>query len=60
MKLFYVWCEYDVGLNLTGDRGCYSSQKAVDLALDKAQQIAGENFEALIDEDLLGIEVVEG
>lgn len=63
MILYYVVCEYDVGLNLDGRSGCYSSQDKVDEVLDLIDwsEMTEENdYQELIDEDLLFIEIING
>lgn len=61
MKLYAVWCEWDIGLNLDGNSGCYSSSdnalKAVESFDWKQLDMTNEEAEA---EGLLQFEIIEG
>lgn len=61
MKLYYVQCEYDIGLNLEGYSGVYSSQDRLEEVLSSIDYEPLETTrEELEDEGLLNVEVIEG
>jgi len=62
MKLYYVQYENDIGLNLNGRIGCYSSKEKMDEVLEyvKNSGYFEGSIEDEINEGLLIIKEIEG
>lgn len=63
MKLYKVECENDIGLNISGNIGCYSSMETVDTILNNAENngyFDGCSIQEWIDDGLLIIKEIEG
>lgn len=62
MKLFYVECEWDMGLNIDGTNGCYSSHGNIIAALSSINwdSVGYESWEEAQEEGLLQITEFEG
>lgn len=62
MKLYAVWCEWNIGLNMEGHNGCYSSKENLDEALkDIDLSDTGYNsIEEAIRDGLIVINIIDG
>lgn len=62
MILYYVSCEWDMGFNIGGCDGVYSSKENLEKALDSAywSDVDYNTWQEVEDDDLLSIKEVEG
>lgn len=60
--LVKVWCEWDIGLNVTGNTGVYSSYEAAVRVLENVHwcDIDYNNWEEACSDDMLEITEING
>jgi hypothetical protein len=59
MTLYYVECEYDIGLNIDGYTGVYATEEERDVVVEAGVSSCGIVTEELINECLLTYRTIE-
>lgn len=60
VTLYHVVCEYDIGLNIDGISGCYSSKDRMMADVERGAEDCGLSFDELDNDGLIWFDTLKG